>query len=49
MAADVLEFTSHGYNGYVYNADNGVFRLWAIGPTASTISPLIFCMAERNR
>ena len=22
MAADVLEFTSHGYNGYVYNADN---------------------------
>ncbi len=22
MAADVLEFTSHGYNGYVYDADN---------------------------
>lgn len=22
MASDVLEFTSHGYNGYVYNADN---------------------------
>ena len=22
MAADVLEFTSHGYNGYVYNAAN---------------------------
>ena len=22
MAADVLEFTSQGYNGYVYNADN---------------------------
>ena len=22
MAADVLEFTSHGYNGYVYNAEN---------------------------
>ena len=22
MAADVLEFTSHGYNGYVYNGDN---------------------------
>ena len=22
MASDVLEFTSHGYNGYVYDADN---------------------------
>lgn len=22
MASDVLEFTSHGYNGYVFNADN---------------------------
>ncbi len=26
-----------------------VSHLWAIGPIASTISPLIFCMAERNR
>lgn len=36
MASDVLEFTSHGYNGYVYNRDNE--RVYFTGYRADCIN-----------
>ena len=39
MAADALEFTSHGYNGYVFDGDMKRHDLWATAWTASTPSP----------